>query len=56
MATLYGKSAELIESLKSALERGEPMIDLGPKLMDMGLVLMQQGSEALDKVTVTLVR
>ena len=48
MAGLYGKSAELIASLQTALERGEPVLDLTPRVLQMGLTLMQQGSEALD--------
>ncbi|MGZ3474435.1 MAG: hypothetical protein ACXWUG_09105, partial [Polyangiales bacterium] len=56
MAGLYGKSAELISSLQMVLKRGEPMLDLAPRAVQLGIDLMEQGSEALGRATVTLVR
>ena len=47
---IYGKASELVDTLQTAIARGEPIVDLAPQLMTTGLELMRQGSLLMDRV------
>jgi len=53
---IYTNAGQLVDQLRVALERGEPMIVLGPPLMQSAIAILERGDDLVQSVGNTLGR